>query len=78
MPVKTLDLRGEVCPYTFVRTKLLLEELERGDELDVYLDHPAAFSTVPRSLELEGHEVLLVERTPDGREARVRVKKGGG
>ena len=26
-----LDLRGEVCPYTFVRTKLALEELAEGD-----------------------------------------------
>ena len=28
-----LDLRGEVCPYTFVRTKLALEELPPGAEL---------------------------------------------
>jgi tRNA 2-thiouridine synthesizing protein A len=25
-----LDLRGEVCPYTFVKTKLRLEDLDRG------------------------------------------------
>ncbi|MCX9015083.1 MAG: sulfurtransferase TusA family protein, partial [Candidatus Methanoperedens sp.] len=27
-----LDLKGEVCPYTFVKTKLKLEELDSGEE----------------------------------------------
>ena len=25
-----LNLRGEVCPYTFVKSKLALEEMESG------------------------------------------------
>jgi len=25
-----LDLKGEVCPYTFVKSKLALEEMESG------------------------------------------------
>jgi len=55
-----LDLRGEVCPFTFVRTKLRLEELPLGAELCVLLDHPAAARNVPRSLVGEGQEVLSV------------------
>jgi tRNA 2-thiouridine synthesizing protein A len=37
-----LDLRGGVCPYTFVKTKLKLEELESGEELIVTFDHAPA------------------------------------
>lgn len=56
-----LDLRGEVCPYTFVRTKLAIEELEDGDELTLLLDHRPAFTSVPRALREEGHEILRIE-----------------
>lgn len=58
----TLDLTGEVCPYTFVRTKLALEALELGAELTVIVDHPAAAVNVPRSLAGEGQEVVSVEQ----------------
>ena len=42
MTVETLDLAGEVCPYTFVRAKLRLEELPLGARLEVLVDHVAA------------------------------------
>jgi tRNA 2-thiouridine synthesizing protein A len=58
----TLDLSGEVCPYTFVRTKLRLEELPLGAELTVIVDHPPAAENVPRSLAGEGHEVVSVDK----------------
>lgn len=62
-----LDLRGEVCPYTFVRTKLALEELEDGDELTLIFDHRPAFTNVPRALREDGHAVLRIEIDgPDG------------
>ncbi|MDD2755132.1 MAG: sulfurtransferase TusA family protein [Methanothrix sp.] len=53
-----LDLRGEVCPYTFVKTKLMLEELEGGQDLTILLDDSAATANVSRSLCSEGHEIL--------------------
>ncbi|MFH1485443.1 MAG: sulfurtransferase TusA family protein, partial [Chloroflexota bacterium] len=31
--------RGEVCPYTFVKSKLALEELESGQILRIVVDH---------------------------------------
>ncbi len=60
-----LDLRGEVCPYTFVKTKLKLEELESGEELNVILDHAPAVENVPRSLKNEGHKILEIEQNGD-------------
>lgn len=60
-----LDLRGEVCPYTFVRSKLCLEDLEVGEVLRVVLDHLPAVDNVPRSFSNEGHEVLGVQQVND-------------
>jgi tRNA 2-thiouridine synthesizing protein A len=59
-PPETLDLAGEVCPYTFVRTKLRLEELPLGAELHILVDHAPAADNVPRSLRAEGQEVVSV------------------
>lgn len=57
-----LDLRGEVCPYTFVRSKLVIEDMELGEVLQVILDHMPAVDNVPRSMENEGQEVLGVHQ----------------
>jgi tRNA 2-thiouridine synthesizing protein A len=60
--VETLDLAGEVCPYTFVRTKLRLEELPVGAELHILVDHAPAAENVPRSLVAEGQAVVSIAR----------------
>jgi tRNA 2-thiouridine synthesizing protein A len=69
-----LDLRGEVCPYTFVKTKLKLEEIECGDELIVTFDHAPAVENVPRSLKNEGHKILGIEKKDDHL-WKVRIRK---
>lgn len=69
-----LDLRGEVCPYTFVRTKLALEDLPPGSELEIWLDHRAAFRSVPRALREEGHEVLACEVSDEPLRCRIVVR----
>ena len=60
-----LDIRGEVCPYTFIKSKLALEELEPGRILEVLVNHAPAAENVPRSMENEGHEVVSVTREND-------------
>lgn len=55
-----LSLRGEVCPYTFVKSKLALEEMEPGQVLRVIVDNAESAENVPRSLRNEGHMVLEV------------------
>lgn len=61
-----LDLRGEVCPYTFVRTKLALEEMASGEVVRVLLDYPESVDNVPRSARGEGHSVLAIESLEPG------------
>ncbi len=69
-----LDLRGVVCPLNFEKTKLKLEELDRGSELEVLLDEGEPVANVPRSAKEEGHKILKVER--DGGHFRVVIEKG--
>lgn len=57
-----LNLKGDVCPYTFVKSKLALEEMEVGQVLRVLVDHLPAVENVPRSLENEDHEILEVKQ----------------
>jgi tRNA 2-thiouridine synthesizing protein A len=70
---RELDLHGEVCPYTFVRSKLAIEEMARGQVLAITVDNGESASNVPRSLSLEGHDVLAVDRIEGA--WRITVKK---
>ncbi len=60
---KELNLKGKVCPYTFIETMLTLEEMKSGEILQVIVDYPPAACDVPRSLQNEGYEVLSVQKT---------------
>lgn len=71
---KTIDIRGQVCPYTFVRSKLAIEKMNVGEVLEIILDHKAAVENVPRSMENEGQKVLVVEQTGE-KEWRIVVRK---
>ena len=66
-PLPVLDLSGEVCPFTFVRTKLALEELPAGARLVVRVDHEPATRNVPRSAADWGQKVLAVAPAGPGR-----------
>ncbi len=59
---ESLDLKGEVCPYTFVKSKLALEEMESGQVLRVIVDNRGSAENVPRSLSSEGHQILDVSK----------------
>lgn len=68
-----LDLRGVICPYNFVKTKLKLESMEYGQVLAVLLDDGDPIKNVPRSVENEGHTVLAQDRV--GSAYRVRIRR---
>ncbi|WNM61824.1 sulfurtransferase TusA family protein [Candidatus Nitrospira neomarina] len=60
--MEELDLRGVICPYNFVKTKLKLESLESGDQLRVLLDEGEPIRNVPQSITNEGHQILKQEK----------------
>ena len=74
-PNRELNLKGEVCPYTFVRSKLAIEEMNAGEILQVIVDYEPATKNVPRSMENEGNEILGVSKLNDS-DWEILVRKG--
>ena len=72
---EVLDLAGEVCPFTFVRTRLALEALPIGGRLRVVVDHEPATRNIPRSAREWGQDVLGVSPLADGRWAIDLVRR---
>lgn len=62
----TVDITDVVCPVTFVKTKVVLEELEEGEILQVHLKDGEPVQNVPRSVKDEGHKVLKLQDNGDG------------
>ena len=61
-----LDISGETCPMTFVRTRLMLDRMRAGQTLLVRLRGDEATANVPRSAAEQGHGVLGQWPDPDG------------
>ncbi len=62
----TLDITGEVCPMTFVRTRLALDRMARGQTLLVRLRGEEPRRNVPASATALGHAVLAETADADG------------
>jgi len=71
---KELNLQGEVCPYTFVKSKLALEMMQPGQVLRVIVDNDESAANVPRSMQNEGHNVLGVTKL-NQKEWQIVVRK---
>lgn len=73
-----LDITGELCPMTFVKTKLVIEKMRSGDVLIVRLKGAEPIRNVPRSVRELGHAIVSLEPEPgeaaDGIH-RLEVKK---
>ena len=54
-----LDLRGTPCPLNFIRTRLALETLPAGHELEVWLDRGEPELLVSEGLRQQGHAVQI-------------------
>lgn len=73
--IRRLDLKGEVCPYTFVKSKLAIEEMAPGELLEITVDYFPASTNIPRSMANEGHEVIETSKV-NSTEWRIVVRKG--
>jgi len=73
-----LDISKEICPLTFVRTKLLLERMSPGDVLEVRLAAGEPLDNVPAAAEELGHVVLgrwPEDEASPGSLYRLRIEK---
>ncbi len=77
-----LDISGEVCPLTFVRTKLLIERMKPGQTAEIRLKGEEPLAKIPGAVTGLGHLVLaLVPEDPAGGPNavhRIRIRKGRG
>lgn len=72
---RVLDITGEVCPMTFVRTRLALDRMAPGEHLVVLLRGDEPVRNVPRTVREQGHEILDERTGPDG-VTRLLIRKG--
>ena len=68
-----LDLRGIKCPLNWAHAKVRLEQMERGQVLEIVLDDPRGARDIPRAAEGEGYAV--VDCKAQGRDFRLRIEK---
>ncbi len=63
---ETVDITGKVCPLTFVKTKVALEELDDGEVIAIRMNDGEPVQNVPRSVKEEGHQILKLVDNEDG------------
>jgi TusA-related sulfurtransferase len=71
---RVLDITGEICPMTFVRTRLALDAMAPGQTLLVLLRGDEPRRNVPRTAAEQGHEVLGQETDAAG-VTRLRLRR---
>lgn len=60
-----IDITKEICPMTYVKTKLKLETLRSGEVLEVTLRDGEPLMNLPRSVKEEGHKILDIHQQGD-------------
>lgn len=74
-----LDISTEVCPLTFVRTKLLIEAMKPGEIAEIRLQGGEPLRNVPRAISHLGHAVVSLVAEPDTLDPlgphRLRIRK---
>ncbi len=70
---KSLDLRNVLCPINFVKTKLALEEMEKGQVLEIIIDDGEPIQNVPKSIKEEGHKIVEVKK--EDNHFRLKIEK---
>ncbi|MCH8028801.1 MAG: sulfurtransferase TusA family protein [Candidatus Dadabacteria bacterium] len=61
-PDQKIDITKDICPMTFVKTKLKLETMESGQILEVVLREGEPLINVPRSIKEEGHKIIELNK----------------
>ena len=75
MSLKTLDVRGEICPYPMMKAVQALKKLGVGDEgLEVITDHAPALETIPTQAARLGYSADIQETgSPEWRITLTRI-----
>lgn len=74
-PDHYLDIASDICPVTFVKTKLLMEQMKLGEIVEIRLSSGEPLENVPRSVREEGHTVLSLESATEVDVHILRIQK---
>ena len=72
-----LDITNDVCPMTFVKTKLMLEKMKTGEVLEVRLSDGEALENVPKSVEEQGDTVVCLYKATENIKYYILIIKKG-
>ena len=61
----TVDITDKVCPLTFVKAKVAIDELDDGEIIAIRMNDGEPVQNVPRSIKEEGHQILKLEDNGD-------------
>lgn len=61
-----VDITDKVCPLTFVKAKVAIEEIDDGEVLAVRMNDGEPVQNVPRSFKEDGHKILKLFDNEDG------------
>lgn len=62
-PDRTLDVVGFFCPEPVFRTRMEMDNMNRGEVLEVLADDPAAEADITSWARKNGQELISVEKT---------------
>ncbi len=61
-----VDITDKVCPLTFVKAKVAIDEIDDGEILAVRMNDGEPVQNVPRSFKDEGHQIIKLYDNEDG------------
>ena len=64
--IEQINLFGVKCPLNWAKAKVRLEDLERGDILEVLIDDPKGRRDIPRAAEAEGYAITQIDEIASG------------
>ena len=71
--IERIDLYGVKCPLNWAKAKVRLEDLERGDVLEVSINDPKGRRDIPRAAEAEGYAIVSIDEIAGG--WRITIEK---
>ena len=64
--IKTLDLKGQICPWPVIFTMKELQKMNDGEILKVTIDHLPSTLNIPAAASKEGNEIVSSTEIDDG------------
>lgn len=67
-PAKTIDVRGQICPYPMINTRQELNNMKEGELLLVITDNPdTAEENLPRHCKNKNQKYDIIEKEEGGK-----------